>query len=443
MSERWPWLRWVFLLTAAALVVVFLLAQRQAEVDVSYARSPSGKDTVSEGDAGELSGATLPSVAELTDMLDKDKVVRLPGAVAGWDEARVTRAIGDADIRILVAPPGLTDKQQKQLADVKNATIRIIGTDLHGSTYQVVPDRLAEWRATFVTGDVTGLLLTLIAAERDQPGPPEIDPFSWRAPTAAELDPVANDLRAGGLHLAAGATLAKRPQTAAFGGQRPLVAAFPRQPPGQPVPEYGPTLATLFPDQPILVMYGNWIGYYGPHAGEFADVTAAGFYARFGDRLSGYAYPQANVLGTYLDQVTDVRYAGLFDRPLPYRPLDPLRVALPALPWLFGACVLAFLALSARSVLGPRTAPRTPPGRLAGLTTLAIELSGLSHAPALARALVALQAARSALAENLPDRHVARLLTAARRDLDTVARDLGRAEYRPANYLVGELAWRD
>jgi hypothetical protein len=444
VSRSWP--RWAFLVAAVVLGVVFLISQTQGDVDVSYAQSPAGKDTVTEGDAGELSGATLPSVGEMTAMVEQNPVVRLPGAVAVWDEPRVTKAIGDADIRILVAPPGLSDAQQKQVGGIENVKITIMGTEVVGTAYQVVPDDLASWRTMYVTGDVTGLLLTLIASEKHEPDPPDVDLFSWRAPTAAELDPVAADLRAHGLHTAAGATLERLPASAntAFGGQKPLVAAFPIQPYGQPVPQYGPALAMLFPDKPVIVMYGNWVGYYGPHAGEFADVAGAGFYGRFGERLSTYAYPQANVLGTYLNTVTDVRYAGIFDRPLPYQPLDPLRVALPALPWLFAACVLVFLALSVRSVLGPkRRPPRKPPGRLAGLTTLAVELSALSHAHALTRALARLDAARSALAEKLPDRHVATLLNQAQRELDTVARTLHRAEYRPANYLASGLPWRD
>lgn len=438
MNERWPWLRWAFLLTAVVIVVVFLLAQRQT-ADVSYGQSPSGEDTVSSGGAADV---TLPSVADMTEMVRQDKVVRLPGAVAHWDEQRIDQAIGDADIRILVTPPGLSDDQEDQVRDVENATIRIMGTEIVGSVYQVVASDVATWRTTFVTGDVTSLLLSLIASEKDEPDPPDYDLFSWRAPTAAELDPVATDLRRDRLHVAAGATLTALPDSAgtAFGGQRPLVAAFPQLPIGQPTPEYGPALAKLFPGTPIVVMYGNWVGYYGPHAGEFADVAGASFYARFGELLARDDYPQDNVLGTYLNVVTDIRYAGLFDRPLPYQPFDPLRVALPALPWLFCGCVLVFLALSVRSVLGPRTSPRRPPGRLAGLTTLAIELSALSHAPALTRALGKLDAARTALAEDLPDRHVSRLLTDAQRDLDTVARKLKRPDYRPANYLAGGLS---
>jgi hypothetical protein len=420
------------------IVVVFLLAQRQT-ADVSYGRSPAGEDTVNPGESAD---ATLPSVADMTDMVRRDKVVRLPGAVAHWDEQRVAKAIGDADIRILVAPPGLSDEQEDRVREVENATIRIMGTEIVGSFYQVVPSDVATWRTTFVTGDVTSLLLSLVAEEKDEPDPPDHDLFSWRAPTAAELDPVANDLRQSRLHVAAGATLTGLPDSAgtAFGGQRPLVAAFPRQPIGQPTPQYGPALAALFPDTPIVVLYGNWVAYYGPHAGEFADVAGASFYARFGELLARYDYPQDNVLGTYLNVVTDLRYAGLFDRPLPYQPLDPLRVALPALPWLFCGCVLVFLVLSVRSVVGPRRSPRKPPGRLAGLTTLAVELSALSHAPALTRALGKLEAARTALADDLPDRHVSRLLTDAQRDLDTVARKLKRPDYRPANYLAGGLS---
>jgi hypothetical protein len=444
VSERWPWLRWVFLVAAAVIVVVYLVAQRQGVIDVSYAQAPSTKDTVTEGDADELAGVALPSVAEMMAMVGKDKVVRLPGAVAFWDEARVDRAIGDAGIRILVAPPGLSEKQQEQVSKVENATITITGAEISGTTYQVVPDDLAEWRTTFVTGDVTGLLLTLIATEKDEPKPPDVNEFSWREPTAAELDPVAAGVRAGGLYVAPGATLQRVPGSAdsAFGGQRPLVAAFPMQPYGQRPPEYGPALVRLFPGRPVVVVYGNWVGYYGPRAGEFADVAGAEFYGRFGSRLGLYAYPQANVLGTYFNEVTKVRYAGIFDRPLPYRPIDPVRVALPALPWLFGVCVLVFLGLSVRSVLPRRSLPRRPPARLAGLTTLAVELSGLSHAPGLTRAFARLAAARAALAERLPDRHVAGLLGEAQRELDGVARELGRAEYRPVNYLAGGVVWR-
>ena len=196
-------------------------------------------------------------------------------------------------------------------------------------------------------------------------------------------------------------------------------------------------------------MTGSWIEYYGPHAEDFADVASASFYARFGDRLSAYAYGQDNVLGAYLGQVTDIRYAGLFDRPLPYQPVDPVRVALPVLPWLFAVCVAAFLALSVRALLRPPKARRLPgtrqagiPARLAGLTALAVEVSGLTNArtnPALTRAISKLQAAREALDENLPDRQIRSLLDDAESELDSVGRGIEFAGYRPEAYLQGRL----
>lgn len=436
MRRLWPALRWVLLGAAAVLLVVFVLAQRQ-RIDVSYGQSPSTGDSVEEGSAGELTDATLPSVERMSAMLGQDPVLALPGAVAHWDERRVAAAAGTAEVRILAAPPGLTEDQRDRIRDVETATIRIVGTETSGGVYQAVSDDLAGWRSQFATGDVTSLIETLLAADRDEDPPEDDDLMRWRAPTDAELSTVADDLRATRLHVAPGATLDRIPANA---DEDMLFVALPQQPFGEPVPEYGPALTELFADTPIFVMYGSWVEYHGPDAAEFADVVGGSFYGEFGDRLSRYAYPQGNVLHSYLDRVTDVRYAGLFDRPLPYQPFDPLRVALPALPWLFAVCVLGFLLLSARSLLGSARAPGKPPARLAGLTTLAIELSALSHHPSLTRGIGKLKAAREALAEELPDRHVRRLLDDAQHELDVAARKLGRADYRPRAYLAGGLS---
>jgi hypothetical protein len=60
--------------------------------------------------------------------------------------------------------------------------------------------------------------------------------------------------------------------------------------------------------------------------------------------------------------------------------------------------------------------------------------------PALTRGIVALRAARDALAEKLPDRHVRTLLDGAAAELDETARALGIAGYRPEVYLWGRLS---
>jgi len=446
-SRAWrEGLRWAALGVAGAVLVIFLTAQQQS-IDVSYGQSPSTAETIAEGSAGELGDETVPTAAEMTAMVTARDVVRLPGSIAHWDEARVRQAIGDTPVRILVAPPGLDEAERDRVRAVENATIRVLGTEVSGGIYQATPNALAGWRAQLATGDVTDLLITLIAGLQEKPAPADLDTVTRRAPTAAELAPIVADLRGTGLHVGAGATLTKAPASAAtaFPGGA-LYVALPRATYGTPIPSYGPALAKTFPDRPIVVMYGSWIEYDGPAAADFADVAAASFYGQVGDRLSRYTYPQQNVLSAYLNRVTDVRYAGLFDRPLPYRPLDPLRVALPALPWLFAACVLVFLGLSVRSLrrpAGPAAKPVGTPARLAGLTTLAVEMSALTHEPSepgLTRGITKLTAARDALAENLPDKHVQGLLDDAASELDEAARLLPFTGYRPADYLRGRLS---
>lgn len=453
MAERlkrpkWSeWVRWGCLAAAVAVLVVFLVAQRQS-VDVSYGQSPSASDPIKEGTAGELSDATVPSVDQMTAMVRDAPVVRLPGSVATWDEQRVREVIGGADFRIIVAPPGLDKDERTRVRDVENATARVIGTEVSGGLYQATGDSLDDWRTQFATADVTNQLVTLISGLQKTPTRPDVDRFTRRDPAAAELDPVVADLRATGVHLAKDATMKAVPAKAAasaFPGGAALYAAFPLQPSGLPVPDYGSALAKVFPDRPIVVLYGSWIEYHGPNAADFTGVIGASFYGQFADRLSQYAYPQGNVLNAYLNRVTDVRYAGLFDRPLPYVPFDPLRVALPALPWLFLGCGGVFLALSVRSLRKPsaRFAATGTSARLAGLTALAIEVSGLTSEKSdasLARGIAKLQSAREALDGTLPDAQVRKLLADAESEFDDAAKALGRNDYRPDVYLQGRLA---
>ncbi|MEV0002250.1 hypothetical protein AB0H28_08190 [Micromonospora sp. NPDC050980] len=449
MRVRRELLRWSLLAAAAAVLVVFLVAQRQS-VQVSYGRSPSSASLPAEGSAGELSDASVPTVEEMTALVAADPVVRLPGAVARWDEGRVRAAAGPGGTRILVAPPGLDEAERRRVKDVENAEIRIVGTEVSGGVLAATPDDLPGWRAQFATGDVTGQVLTLLAALREQPSPPDRDDLRWREPTTAELAPVTAALRATGRWVAPGATLPRLPERGAreaFPGGAWFVV-LPAQPYGTPLPAYGPALHRLAPDRPVVVMYGGWVEYHGPGAAQFAEVAGASFYAQYGSRLSRYDYPQLNVLGAYLARVTDVRYAGLFDRPLPYRPFDPLRVALPALPWLFAGCVAGFVVLSIRTVRGTGRGrpgdlgPGGTPARLAGLCALAVELSLLTDArtdPALVRGVGRLRSARYALDDGLPEQHVRGLLADAEAELDGVARDVRMPGYRPDVYLRGRL----
>ncbi|WP_328455715.1 hypothetical protein [Amycolatopsis sp. NBC_00438] len=441
MADR---IRWILLAVAGAVLVTFLLVQQQS-TDVSYGQAPAASDPIPEGSAGELSGATVPSAEQLRAMVKDSPVVRLPGAIATWDDQAVKAAAGSAGVRVVVAPPGLPKDARARVKDVEDATVQVIGTEVTGGALQASPDRASEWIHQFATGDVTESLTTLAAHLNHQPDAPDQPALARRDPNAGELADVTAQLRGTGRFIAPGATLKDPPATtAAFPGAQPLYVALPQQPAGQPLVRFGPALAKEFPGRPIVVMYGQWVEYDGPSAAAFADVATASFYGQFADRLSTYAYPQRNVLGAWLNRVTAIRYAGLFDRPLPYTPFDPLRVALPALPWLFAACAVGFLALSARRMTRPgRPAGTRVPARLTGLTALAVEISGLTggaSATSLTRGITQLTAAREAFDKKLPDRHVHGLLDAAESDLDTTAGLLDRPEYRPAEFLRGRLA---
>ncbi|MEU5906653.1 hypothetical protein ABZ780_20055 [Micromonospora sp. NPDC047467] len=446
--HRYEALRWALLGIAVVVLVIFLGAQQQHGADVSYGRSPADSATIGKGPAPRAGDPTVPSVDEMTALVADSPVVRLPGSIAHWNEQRVREAAGDHPVRILVAPPWLDEDERRRLREVKNATIVVSGTDVSGGFYRAVPDDVPGWRAHFATADVTGPLVTLIATLREVPVPADHDGLRWREPTGPELTAVAADLRAKGLHAAAGASLTGVPGKAATTAfpDGALYVALPAQPFGEPLPRFGPALTELFPGTPIIVMYGLWIEYHGP-ATDFAEVAGASFYGQFADRISQYDYSQDQVLSVYLNRVTDIRYSGLFDRPLPYQPVDPLRVALPALPWLFAGCVATFLALSVRSLRRPDgTGIRRgdgAPARLAGLTALAVEMSLLTDArsnPALTRGVVKLQAARAALDEALPEHHVRSLLNEAADELDDSARTVGLAGYRPDLYLQGRLS---
>lgn len=417
--------RWAALAAAVAALIVFLVAQNQS-FEVSYAGAPE-TGTVPEGSAGELSGATVPSVAQLTAMVKASPVVRLPGSVAQWDQARVRAAIGSAGTRILVAPPGLPEAEQQKLYDVDDATIRIIGTRVSGGLLDALGGDAVDWRPQFATNDVTNQLVAMIDALAGRPEPTDIDPVTRRDPTPDET-------------ARADAAARRITGSAAFPGATVLAVTLPPQPIGQPMPRYGAALAKLHPGTPIVVMYGDWIEYDGPNAADFADVTSASFYGQFGDRLSVYTYPQNTILNAYLGRVTAVRYAGLFDRPLPYRPFDPLRVTRPALPWVFGLGVLIFLALSVRSMRRPpRHARAGSPARLAALSSLAVEMSLLTDRasdPALTRGITALTAAREALEQDLSDNSVRALLATAESELDEAARTLPFEGFRPEDYLT-------
>lgn len=447
MSDRTLTLaRWALAVIAVVVAGAFLLQQRQGDIDVSYGESPSSD--YREGDGGELSDHTVPSTDEMARRILAERVVRLPGANAAWDQQWVLEHTDD--VRFLFAPPGLDEQERDRVRevsshpDVANAPfelITVMGTRVSGGVVSVSSSDLDEFRSQFGVGDVTELVLTAAYHVQERDDPPQAPAPAWRAPTAAELDVVARDLERDRLHVAEGATLDDIPASAkhAFPDTEPMVVALPRPDRSAPIPQYAPALAQRFPDTPIVVMYDAFVDYAGPYRDDFYEVATAGFYGVMGQRLATYDYPQGNVLGAWLNDVTDVRYAGLFDRPLPYQPIDPLKVTMPALPWVFAACVAGFLALSVGSVR--RSSRATPPTkRIAALTALAVEVSGLTGPdsnPPLTRAITHLDAAKDLDPTPTSRRYAHALLDKAERELAQTARLIGRPDYDPARYVAG------
>ncbi|GAA1190501.1 hypothetical protein [Prauserella alba] len=441
--------RWALAGVAILVAVVFLLQQRQGDIDVSYGGSPSSD--YEEGDAGELGDHTVPATEQMVRQVQAEPVVRLPGADATWNRQWLREHVDTAGVRLLFAPPGLDERERKRvsevaedpgIADAPFELVTIVGTKVRGGVYTAEPDDLDGFQRQFAADDVTGLLAAVITGLREGGDPPSPPGLTWREPSGAELGTVAADLERDRLHVAEGATLSEVPGNAAdaFPGTEPMVVALPRQDPGRPVPDYAPALAERFPDTPVVVLYGNYVDYAGPHRGQFYEVATAGVYGMLGDRLSRFDYPQDNVLYAWLNKVTDIRYAGLFDRPLPYQPFDPLKVTMPALPFVFAGCVLGVVVLSVTALRRRPSHGRPPTVRLAALSALSVEVSGLTTEasdPSLTRAITHLDAARERDGSAAGRRSAHQLLDKAERELTETARLIGRSDYEPRRYTAG------
>lgn len=364
----------------------------------THTASGSGAAAGDSGSATTAPATKIPSDVELKRELAASTIVRLPGAVAGFDEATVLAAIRHADAvhgkrgepktHLVVAPPDISQADTQRIYALPGSNVKVIGLTVGYQGESATPSDLGDWQSLFSDGDVTSLILSLMASDLGEPDPSDTSSsVHWRNPSAAELNTVRAGLAADRLYTAPGATLDAIPKSASdvFPNTAPMVVAFPQQARGAAIPNYAPALATQFPNTPIIVMYGYSVSYAGPFGKDTADVATGGFYGQYGSKIADQAYPQWNILNVYLQQWAKVRYAGLFDRPLPYTPPDPVGITFPALPWVFLGCVLIFVAVSVHSVHSHRhrrlpSASPTDWHRLAGLSALAVEVSPLADA---------------------------------------------------------------
>lgn len=186
-------------------------------------------------------------VEQVIHQLERARIVRLPGAVATFDEARVLAALPQ-DARLLVAP-----------------------------AIKAAPDE-EVWRDTLFPvlqwADNAGLPLTVVRGLWVERGIP-VDPFTtddeptlrkWLAyqdVTAAVLR-----VRTAGPELvpATAAQLDRLPVTTVRPGVR--LARLPVLGPGDPFVDYAPGLADRFPGELVVVAYGRWLEFAGPGAGQ-------------------------------------------------------------------------------------------------------------------------------------------------------------------------------
>ncbi|MBB4908702.1 hypothetical protein [Actinophytocola algeriensis] len=353
--------------------------------------------------AGAAAAAPAPpprlDVAAATAALAHQQIHRAPGAIAWFDEDLVRAELTD-DIRILVAPftgrygkggnyaDGDAHLEQvhrplRSWAEAQGLTlIKVEGlyaSNLDGGA--AVPSNIAELRQVTAYLDVTDTVLALV---RDAKGMPAEQAFATGyhpddvvAPTRQQVDELAGTLAESPVHDAPGRadpvadTLAEH-SSATFGATV-RVAAFPALRRGQPMVDYAPALAERFPDDVILVSYGNWLEVAAP---DRLRITSARDFA-YG-RYQGAARQgvvMTNRMSTVLERYQLLRDDSAFARPLP-EPFDLAGEIGELAPWL----LLGSSVVLAAASLGPwwfrRPRDRASRLRLAGALTFA-DITGL------------------------------------------------------------------
>ena len=231
-----------------------------------------------------------PIVAALTD---GEQVVRAPGTIARFDEARVREELGRA-VRLVVLPvvdfdlyPSEgEDNQYSELVtrpiqawalDREIPVVVVTGLDvtMYGgpsSRAHRLPADFDELRTTTATRDVTERLVVFARLGNGlAPDVAEDVEITHSAPVPAAPDRVAGlvaALRQDPVYNAPGRTdviddhIAATARTEYGLGLR--VAAFPYLAPGQPVTDYATPLGAAFPDDVVLVLHGTWLDIVAP-----------------------------------------------------------------------------------------------------------------------------------------------------------------------------------
>lgn len=310
----------------------------------------------------EDSAAPLPpklDVEAALAALETEQIYRAPGAVAYLDEELIRAELTD-DMRVLVAPftgpygaeghyanseeyrtqvfrplrdwaedRGLVLIRVEGLLASSNKGVSAVASDLDG-----LRRHLGQY-------DVTSSVWTLVqhAKGSDTDAEPPHPMPEWVDPTPQQTAELVERLRRDRVYNAPG-------REDPFQGSLDLirestgftlrVVAFPPVEPGEPMVDYAPALAEHFPDDVILVAYGDWLEIAGPHP---VALSSARNYA-YGRYQQG-PYRAGMVLddriGTVLSRADELLTQHPFGRPQP-KTVEQLITELA--PWLLGGSAL-------------------------------------------------------------------------------------------------------
>ncbi|MFI7679163.1 hypothetical protein [Actinophytocola sp. NPDC049390] len=226
-----------------------------------------------------------PIVAALTD---GQQVVRAPGTIARFDEARVREELGRA-VRLVVLPvvdfdlyPSEGDDNQYSeivsrpiqtwAMDRKVPVVVVTGLDvtMYGAPSHrehQLPADFDELRTSTANRDITERLVVFARLGKGlAPDVAEDVEITHAAPVPAPPDRVAElvaALREDPVYNAPGRTDVIGDDVAATARKEYdlgiRVAAFPHLEPGQPVVDYATPLGAAFPDDVVLVLHGHWL----------------------------------------------------------------------------------------------------------------------------------------------------------------------------------------
>ncbi len=277
----------------------------------------------------------------LAGLADTD-IYRAPGAVAHLDEDAVRAAL-PPDTKVLVMPyTGRVeaggnyadgDQHDAEVYDpietwANENKVTVVGVEgiyvsIYGERGGVIgPSDIAELRQTTAYLDVTSeVLFAARYAAGDENPDIGSDPIPPVPPTEEQLEELAEELRETRVYNAPGRDDPIDPRMAALAAEEHglslRIAAFPIAEPGEPVVDYAPALAPLFPDDVIIVVTGRWLDVVITGQQDKANSARDYAYGRFQNGSFRQGSPMDDRIGTVLERLPSLLAEAAYGRPQP------------------------------------------------------------------------------------------------------------------------------